>query len=174
MTPQTRKAALGLYLSGVGLESLLDDLTRVGFRNEDVCAVLPQTHSAARSLLSSKLSSKSPGHQPDAGADVEDVAEWFAQFGAVIIPGIGAFVAGPEFAGLLPGSAHGGITGDSGLYELGLSGAQVERYQEWVRGGGVMVYVCCNNRSPCLLRNRSPGGGRSGRSLSIGCSRSTP
>lgn len=54
MPAKIGKAAVGLYLSGVGLESLLDDLARVGFSNEDVCAVLPWTHLAAHTLLSSE------------------------------------------------------------------------------------------------------------------------
>lgn len=137
MPPKTDKAAIGLYLSGVGLESLLDDLTRVGFHSEDVCIILPQTHSAARVLLSSRAESRPPS------PGVEAVADWFAQFGAVIVPRVGAFVAGPEFVGTLFASGNGEVACGNALEGLGLPPAQVQQYQHWVSGGGVIVYVCC-------------------------------
>ena len=129
MPPKNSKAAIGFYLSGVGLQSVLDDLTRVGFRSEDVCAILPQTHSVARTL--------------EDGLGESEAAQWFAQFGAVVIPGVGVFVAGQEFAAILRGSANGGMAGDHALYDLGLPPGQIEGYREWLGGGGVIVYVSC-------------------------------
>lgn len=137
MPATSPKAAIGLYLSGVGLETLLKDLTEVGFHNEDVCAILPQSHSAARNLLLSK--SRPDTQNPGA----ESISEWFSQFGAVVIPGVGAFVAGREFVSILFGSASGEITCDHAFYGLGVPPVQAERLQGWVRGGGVIVLVCC-------------------------------
>ena len=139
MPPTPTNAALGMYLSGVGLESLLEDLTRVGFLNEEVCAVLPQSHCAADSLVSSKSLARSCEDAP--GEDA--LADWFAQFGAVIIPGVGSFVAGREFVGVLFGSTNGEMSCGNALRGLGLPPAQAERLQGWVLAGGVIVYVCC-------------------------------
>ena len=135
MPPKTCKAAVGLYLSGIGLESLLEDLSSVGFRNEDVCVVLPQSHSAAPNLLAAR----SPMAQEDSRA----TSDWFAQFGAVVIPGVGTFVAGREFVSILFDPGSGAMKCDNALHGLGLPPEQIERYQGWIRGGGVIVYVCC-------------------------------
>ena len=149
MPPTPTNAALGMYLSGVGLESLLDDLTRVGFLNEEVCAVLPQTHFAAHALVSSKARSRTGADVPE----VDALADWFAQFGAVIIPGVGSFVAGREFVGVLFGSTNGEISCGNALRGLGLAPEQAERLQGWVLAGGVIVYVCCKteDRVPYAL-----------------------
>jgi hypothetical protein len=141
MPAQIPKAALGLYFSGVGLESLLDDLIGVGFQNEDVCAILPQTHSAARTLLLSKSRLGVTDDTPE----IESVSHWFSQFGAVIIPGVGAFVSGREFVTILFGSGDGEMACDHALQGLGLPSGQIERLHGWVRNGGVIVYVCCRS-----------------------------
>lgn len=138
MPPRSGKAVVGLYLSGVGLESLLDDLTGIGFHNEDVCAILPPTHSAARALRSSKLDPRHEGN-----SEVEAATEWFAQCGAVIIPEVGAFIAGRELVSVLFGSTTGEMVCNNAFHQLGLPPAQVERYRGWAHSGGVIVYVCC-------------------------------
>jgi hypothetical protein len=55
---------------------------------------------------------------------------------------LGAFVAGREFD-MLFSSAHGDTPGDNPFQALGFPPAQVERYQGWARGGGVVIYVFC-------------------------------
>jgi len=140
MANKSPSAAVALYLSGVGLESLLDDLGCVGSKREDVCVVLPQTHSVSQTLHSLRSGTCSL----DAAPEIESVIEWLSQFGAVIIPGVGMFVAGREFVGTLFGTANQSKAYGNAVRDLGLPPAYVQHYEDWIRGGGVMVYVCCN------------------------------
>ena len=141
MACQTQNAAVGLYLSGVGLESLLDDLGGAGLNSEDVCVILPQTHCVAQTLYSLRSGACSI----DAAPEIEAVIEWLSKFGAVIIPGIGMFVAGREFVGTLFGTGNQTRAYGNAVRDLGLPQAYVQHYEDWIRGGGVMVYVCCKD-----------------------------
>jgi hypothetical protein len=139
MNNQTSPAAAGLFFSGVGLESLLDDLNHSGSRSEDVCVLLPQNHSVSQSLHTLRSGACSL----DSAPEIASVIEWLSQFGAVIIPGVGMFVSGREFAGTLFGCGNGERACDNALQELGLATRCVRHCEDWLRGGGIVVYVSC-------------------------------
>jgi hypothetical protein len=134
-------AAFGTYSAGVDLHSLAAELCEVGFSSQEICVLLPVIHPAAQTLAALKAGELTL----DAAPEVETVLRWIRKFGAVIIPGVGLFVSGREFAGRLFGSANQGDTCREVLQTLGLSSQEVWYYEDWVHAGGVVVYVCCDN-----------------------------
>ncbi len=139
MRSQTHTAAFGLYLSGVDLQSLVGELSGAGFPNEDICVVLPADHDAAGTLRSLQTGT------PDSASQVENVLAWLARFGAVVVPSVGAFVAGREFVGMLFGVGCKPRACNQVLHSLGIPQADADRYEEWVNLGGSVAYVCCDH-----------------------------
>jgi len=132
--------AFGLYSSGIDLHALADELNRAGFASDGVCVLLPLIHPVAQTMHALKIGSLTP----DSAPELETVLKWIARFGAVVIPGVGLFVSGSEFSGILFGSQKNARSSSRVLEDLGVAWPDVQVYEDWVSDGGVLVYVCCN------------------------------
>ncbi|HUK26078.1 MAG TPA: hypothetical protein VLV49_15955 [Terriglobales bacterium] len=137
----TIKTAFGTYSSGVDLHALVGELNEAGLSAREVCVLLPLIHPAAQTLRALRAGELTLDDAPE----VETVLRWVGKFGAVVIPGVGLFVSGRDFAGILHGAAEEDDNCRSVLSSLGLSAREVWRYEDWVHSGGVVVYVCCDD-----------------------------
>jgi hypothetical protein len=136
MLNQINTAAFGLYPGNADLEYLVEELNHSGFHNESICVLLPETHPSAEALKMGITS-------PDSAAEIEEVVAWLTRFGAVVIPGVGFFVAGRNFLGALLGARCATRKCSGVLLELGIPEPDAQRYEDNVDNGGVLVYVNC-------------------------------
>jgi hypothetical protein len=158
MSRDPNSVAFGLYSSGVDLHALAGELNHAGFSSEGVCVLLPMIHPVAQTIHALRVGALTL----DSAPELETVLKWIARFGAVVIPGVGLFVSGREFSGTLFGSnkkPHSGRV----LEDLGVSWPELQRYEDWVSEGGVLVYVCCDTydesqRARAVLQEASAAG----------------
>lgn len=141
MRNQIQTAAFGLYLPDVDLQALVHDLGQAEFPHEDVCVVLPTSHPSAETLNALKTGTC----KPDSVSRIQGVLSWLNKFGAVVIPTVGLFFGGNGFVGTLFADNRKQRTCNSLLHSLGIPQSNANRYEDWVKQGGSVVYVCCDD-----------------------------
>ncbi len=117
-----------------------EDLTRVGFSNEEISALIPDGDSS--SLMTSGVGLES--RQPAAVGGVLGAAmEMFASTGLLAIPGVGQLIAvGPLLAalnGIATGAAFVGM--GAALVGLGIPQTAAKRYEHRLAGGEILISV---------------------------------
>jgi Protein of unknown function (DUF3341) len=142
------KSVFGVYLTRSEVESAVTTLRDTGFSNSDVSVLLPE-NLGSHELVTEKSTKAPEGATAGAGsgAVVGGALGWLAGIGALVIPGIGPFIAaGPLVATLLGvgvGGALGGFTG--ALVGLGIPEYEAKRYEGRLLKGGILVAVHCEN-----------------------------
>ena len=120
------RPVLGIYSTRDGAESAVDALRSAGFSSEDISVLLPQDASSnGEERIAGEHSTKAPqGAKAGAGsgAVVGGALGWLAGMGALIIPGLGPFLAaGPLVTTLIGAGVGGAIGGFAGaLIGLGI------------------------------------------------------
>src|SRR6187399_1440701 len=142
----------GIFGNRAELEQALVNLERGGFRAQDISALLPE-NLGNKDLVMQKAT-KSPEGAAAGGATggvLGGALGWLVGIGALVIPGLGPFIAaGPIMAALAgagAGAALGGMTG--GLIGLGLPEFEAKRYEGRVKGGGILASVYCDDNKWC-------------------------
>jgi hypothetical protein len=123
---------------------MVTGLKAAGFSSSDISVLMPDP--AARREVRLEQHTKA-GEGTAAGAATGVVLGgalgWLAGIGALVIPGLGAFIAaGPIMAalsGAVVGAGLGGLTGM--LVGLGIPEDEARRYEERVRAGDILVSV---------------------------------
>jgi alkanesulfonate monooxygenase SsuD/methylene tetrahydromethanopterin reductase-like flavin-dependent oxidoreductase (luciferase family) len=83
------------------------------------------------------------GHGSMMGANLGGALGWLAGAATLAIPGLGLFVLAGPILGMVSGAALGAAIGNlrGGMVEIGMPDQVVDRYQEAVRNGHVLVAV---------------------------------
>jgi len=141
-------AAFGLYPNQGAVEEAVDAFKRAGFRNADI-SVLFAENAGTKDFAHEKHTKAPEGAVAGAtsGAILGGALGWLVGIGALMIPGIGPFVAAGPIVALLSGvgvvGAIGGITG--GLIGVGIPEYEAKRYEGRIRSGGILLSVHCDN-----------------------------
>jgi hypothetical protein len=141
-------AAFGIYPDQASVEEAVEAFRRSGFRNADI-SVLFSENTGTKDFAHEKHTKAPEGAVAGAtsGAILGGALGWLVGIGALLIPGIGPFVAAGPIVAALSGvgvvGALGGITG--GLIGVGIPEYEAKRYEGRIRNGGVLLSVHCDN-----------------------------
>ena len=141
-------AAFGIYRDRLSVESAVDALRQVGFRNTDISVLFPENE-GTKDFAHEKSTKAPEGTATGAGtgAVIGGGLGWLAGIGALAIPGVGPFIAaGPimaALAGVGVGGAIGGIAG--ALVGMGIPEYEAKRYEGRVKEGGILLSVHCDS-----------------------------
>jgi len=134
----------GVCKSMSHLEKTVDALKLAGFRNDDVSALFPDTHSSRD--FAYEHNTKAPEGAAAGGGTgllLGGTLGWLVGIGALAIPGLGPFIAaGPLMAALAGagvGGAVGGMTG--ALVGAGIPEFEAKRFEGLLRSGGILLSV---------------------------------
>lgn len=125
-------------------ESIVDELKRGGFRNNEISVLLPDKHGTKD--FAHEHNTKAPEGATAggvAGLGVGAAVGWLAGIGALAIPGVGPLIAaGPIMAalgGAAVGTAAGGVIG--ALVGMGIPEFEAKRYDAKIREGNILLSV---------------------------------
>jgi len=142
------RSVFGVYANRTQVERAVDALRESGFSNNDVSVLLPENEKSSDKLT------EHPTKAPEgaatgagSGALVGGALGWLVGMGALVIPGLGPFLAaGPLVATLVgagAGGAFGGVTG--ALVGMGIPEAEAKIYHERMLTGGTLIVVHCDS-----------------------------
>ena len=141
-------AAFGIYPNQTAVEEAVETFKRAGFRNADISVLFAEN--AGTKDFALEKHTKAPEAAvagATSGAILGGALGWLVGIGALMIPGIGPFVAAGPIVALLSGvgvvGAIGGITG--GLIGIGIPEYEAKRYEGRIRNGGILLSVHCDN-----------------------------
>jgi hypothetical protein len=142
-------AVFGIMKSRAETEGAVERLKAHGFRNTDISVLFPDnpgTHAFACEKHT-KLPEGATGGAAS-GALVGGALGWLVGIGALIIPGLGSFLAaGPivaALAGLGVGGTVGGVVG--ALIGLGVPEYEAKRYEGLLKEGSILISVHSDDR----------------------------
>ena len=129
--------------------SIVEDLKRAGFSNDDISALFPDKHSS-RDFAHEQGTKAPEGAATGAGtgAVLGGVLGWLAGIGSLAIPGVGPFIAAGPIMGLLSGAAVGGTAGGlvGALIGYGMPELEAKRYEGKVKSGNILLSVHTEDR----------------------------
>lgn len=143
-------AVVGIYPNYSSVENAVDILKEAGFRKTDISVLFPEK-TGSKHFAQHKGTKAPEGAAAGAGtgAIVGGALGWLVGIGALMIPGLGPFIAaGPimtALAGMGVGGAVGGITG--ALIGMGISEHEAKRYEVRVKEGAILLSVHSDDSS---------------------------
>ena len=141
-------AAFALFPDRASLENALKLLRSAGFRNSDVSMLVQETPGTKE--LAHEAHTKAPegaAAGAAAGAVVGGVLGWLIGIGALVIPGIGPFIAAGPIVAALAGVGAAGATGGliGALVGVGIPEYEAKRYEGRLRKGHLLLSVHCDD-----------------------------
>lgn len=140
----SKKAVLGLLSSYMQAESVVGELQRAGFSNNDISALFPDKQGTRD--FAHEQNTKAPEGAvagASAGGAIGGTLGLLAGIGALAIPGLGPFIAaGPIMAtlsGAAAGAAVGGLTG--ALIGMGIPEVEAKQYEGKIKGGNILISI---------------------------------
>lgn len=123
---------------------IIDQLRAVGFRNDDISVLFPDTRGSKDSAH--EQHTKAPEGAvagTTTGGVIGGTLGLLAGIGALAIPGLGPFIAaGPIMAALSGAAVGAGVFGITGaLVGMGISEIEAKRYEGKVRSGNILISV---------------------------------
>ena len=146
---KSTKAVIGLVSSQAQAETIVGQLQRGGFSNNDISALFPDKK-GTRDFAHEQNTKAPEGAVAGAGAGgaIGGTLGLLAGIGALAIPGLGPFIAaGPIMAalsGAAAGAAVGGIAG--ALIGMGIPELEAKQYEGKVKGGNILLSVHVEDR----------------------------
>lgn len=142
-------AVFGIFDSRGELERCVDVLKVQGFRNSDISVLMPSKESSLD--FAHEKGTKAPeGATTGAtgGLAVGGALGWLVGIGALAIPGMGPFVAAGPIMAAIAGAGVGGAVGGIGgaLIGWGIPEYEAKRYEDFVKGGGILISVHADDR----------------------------
>lgn len=140
----SQHAAVGIYQTREQVSHAVEELRANGFRLEDISVLMPD-NVGTKDFAHEKNTKAPEGAAAGVatGAVVGGALGWLAGIGALMIPGIGPFVAaGPIVAavsGIGVGSVVGGLSG--ALIGMGIPEFEAKRYEGMIKKGKHLVSV---------------------------------
>ena len=139
-----KKIAMCIIQSREAADSLIHQLKKAGFSEDDISALLPDK--SGTKDFAHEHNTKAPEGAlagASAGGAVGGTLGLLAGLGALAIPGFGPLIAaGPLLAalsGMAAGATVGGIAG--GLVGMGIPEIEAKRYEGKVKGGNILISV---------------------------------
>lgn len=144
----TLSSVFGIYLTRNDAEAAVDALKAVNFTDSDISVLLPQE--VESQSLPTQRTTKAPAAATagaGSGAVVGGTIGWLAGVGALVIPGLGPFLAvGPMVATLLGAGVGGAVGGAAGgLIGLGIPEREAKLYEGRLLKGAILVAVQCGS-----------------------------
>jgi len=142
------RAVFGIYANRLEVEEAVDHLRRTGFRSTDVSVLFPDNQ-GTKDFAHEKNTKAPEGLATGvaAGGIAGGVLGWLTGIGALVIPGLGAFIAAGPILGALAGAGAvgtlGGIIG--ALIGMGIPEYEARRFEGRIRDGGILLSVHCDN-----------------------------
>jgi hypothetical protein len=141
-------AVFGIYPDRPAVEETVEHLRSAGFRSTDISVLFPDNQGTKD--FAHEKSTKAPEGATAgvvAGGITGGVLGWLTGIGALVIPGLGPFLAaGPIVAALAGAGAMGTLGGIVGaLAGLGIPEYEAKRYEGRIREGGILVSVHCDS-----------------------------
>src|ERR1700719_1028271 len=140
-------AVFGIYPTQADAENADNGLKRAGFRNTDISILVPENE-GSKDMGMEKNTKAPEGTAAGAGsgAVIGGIVGWLVGAGALVIPGLGLFVAAGPIMGLLSGLGVGGCLGGvtGALVGLGIPEYEAKRYEGRLQKGGILVSVHCD------------------------------
>jgi len=140
----SKKSVFGIVDTSAQAEQIVNHLRINGFSNDDISVLYPDKESSHE--FAHTKNTKAPegiATGAAAGGVVAGAAGWILGVGALMIPGVGPFLAvGPIVAALSAaavGATVGGIAG--GLIGLGIPELEAKRYEGRIRAGNFLIAV---------------------------------
>ena len=140
----SKKSVLGIASSQAEAESIVTQLQREGFSNNDISVLLPDKK-GTRDFAHEQHTKAPEGAVAgaSAGGAVGGVLGVLAGIGALAIPGLGPFIAaGPIMAalsGAAAGAAVGGLAG--ALIGMGVPEIEAKKYEAKIKDGNILLSV---------------------------------
>lgn len=144
-----KKAVIGMVESRERAEALVLALQQAGFSPNDISVLFPDKHGTRD--FAHERNTKAPEGAvagASAGGAVGGTIGLLAGIGAIMLPGVGAFIAaGPVMAalsGAAAGAALGGVTG--ALVGMGIPEIEAKAYAGKLHGGNILIAVHSESR----------------------------
>lgn len=141
-------AVFGIYPSVTSVEIGVDELKSGGFRNTDISVLFPES-SGTRDFAHEKNTKAPEGAATGGGTGVilGGTLGWLMGIGALVIPGVGPFIAaGPVMAALAGAGVAGTVGGIAGaLIGMGIPEYEAKRYEGRVKDGGILLSIHSEN-----------------------------
>jgi hypothetical protein len=143
-TKHKKIAIIGLFDDRVTLGNAVEGLRANGFRDSDLSALLPDASSTME--VAHEKHTKAP-EGAAAGATIGGIAGGalglLVGIGAIVIPGLGMFLAAGPIVAALAGAGAGGAVGTltGSLIGLGIPEYEAKRYESYVNKGGMLLAV---------------------------------
>lgn len=142
------KVVFGIFNSRSDLERAVDTLKARGFRNNDISALMPDTHSTKE--FAHEKATKAPEGATTgvaSGLALGGTLGWLVGAGALAIPGIGPFVAAGPIMAALAGAGIGGTVGGltGAMIGFGIPEYEAKRYEGFVKDGGLLLSAHCDD-----------------------------
>jgi hypothetical protein len=140
------RSVYGIYSNREHAEEAVEAIRAEGFRPEDVSVLLPEN--VGSKDIGYEKHTKAP-EKATAGAAAVGLAGgalgWLLGAGALVIPGIGPFLAAGPILGALAGFGAGSVIGGfaGALIGLGIPEYEAKRYEGRIRSGGALVSIHC-------------------------------
>jgi len=140
-------AVYGIYSSRTHVEAGIDALKDAGYRNTDISVLFP--HNDGSKDFAIKNSTKLPEGAAvgaGSGAVLGGTLGALVGMGALVIPGVGPFIAaGPIMTALAGASVVGAVGGLGGaLIGAGMPEYEAKRYVGRLEKGGILLSVHCS------------------------------
>jgi ActD protein len=140
--------AFGIYLTRRHVEAAIIALKNEGFSSAEVSILFPESLRSKEEVVTEK-NTKAPEVATvgaGSGAVIGGALGWLVGVGALVIPGIGPFIAaGPlvaTLAGIGVGSALGGFAG--ALIGVGIPEHEAKKYEVGIMRGGILLALHCD------------------------------
>ena len=141
-------AVFGIYPDRAAVEEGVEHLRRAGFRSTDISVLFPE-NMGTKDFAHEKNTKAPEGATSGAvaGGIAGGVLGWLTGMGALVIPGLGPFLAaGPIVAALAGAGAVGTLGGIIGaLAGMGVPEYEARRYEGRIREGGILLSVHCDS-----------------------------
>jgi hypothetical protein len=144
----SKKSVFCIANSRAQADMIVDQLKNADFSNNDISALFADK-GTSRDFAHEKHTKAPEGAVTGAGAGgaIGGALGWIVGIGALVIPGVGPFIAaGPIMAalsGAAIGAAAGGVAG--GLIGLGMPEIEAKRYEGKLKEGNILLSVHTEN-----------------------------
>jgi hypothetical protein len=142
-------SVFGLFKDQAQLERAVEALKAGGFRDSDISALLPDIETT-RAFAHEKHTKAPEGAAVGAATGVVagGTVGLLLGLGAIVIPGLGAFLAAGPIMGALAGAGAGGAVGTltGALVGMGIPEYEAKRYESYLTKGGALLSVHADDR----------------------------
>lgn len=141
-------AVFGIYRSRQEVEEAVQALKGSDFRATDI-SVLFSDNVGTKDFAVEKHTKLPEGSSAGAGtgAVIGGVLGWLTGIGALVIPGVGPFIAAGPIVSLLAGLGAGGVIGGlaGALVGMGIPEYEAKRFAGRIKEGGILLSVHSDN-----------------------------